>query len=341
MADQNKNRGLLDGFRADFLDCWRRLPSKGLFFGLLAAWLALFHFLGNATLGYINTPSLLRWMYMAYSSGGTDDGGSIPVLGPLLNVLFGGGDDAHGKLIPLVVLGLFWWKRKELLALPSKVWWPALLIVTIALALHVGAYLVQQPKLSIIALFAGIYGLMGLVWGPEWLRASLLPFSLFVFCIPVGSLGENITFPLRLLVTKLAVGISHGILGIDVIREGSQIFDSQRSFRYDVAPACSGIRSLISLLALTTIYGLISFKTRWKRLLMVLVAIPLAVVGNTVRITGVIVVAEAFGQEAGAWFEQKFGFVTFAVALVCVLLLGSWLRERENGPGLVLEAKPV
>jgi exosortase len=321
MDDQNINRGAVDGFRVDFLDCWARLPNKGLFFGLLAVWLALFHFLGNATFGYLNTPSLLSWMHLAYSSGD--------------------GQDGHGNLIPFVVLVLFWWKRKELLSLSLRIWWPGMLLLAIALVMHLLGYLVQQPRVSIVALFVGIYGLMGLAWGPAWLRASFFPFVLFAFCVPFGSLGESVTFPLRLVVTQIAVGISHGVLGIDVIRDGSLIFDSQRSFQYDVAPACSGIRSLVSLLALTTIFGFISFKAGWKRLLMMVVAVPLAVVGNTVRITGVIVVAEAFGQEAGAWFEQKFGFVTFAVAIACVLLLGHLLREREVEPALSLEAKPI
>ena len=62
--------GILEDFRIQFLDCWQRLPNKGLFFVLLVAWLSLFHFLGNSTLGYIPTPSLLSWMRAAYSSTG-------------------------------------------------------------------------------------------------------------------------------------------------------------------------------------------------------------------------------------------------------------------------------
>src|SRR5437867_9356620 len=105
-----------------FAACWRRLPDKGLFFGLLAAWLALFHFFGNSTFGYVDTPSLFHWMFNAYNS-------KSPTA-----------DDGHGNLIPFVVLGLFWWKRKELLALPMKTWWPGLLLVALALALHVIGY---------------------------------------------------------------------------------------------------------------------------------------------------------------------------------------------------------
>src|SRR3974377_1657794 len=92
--------GILEEFRIDFQECWRRLPNKGLFLALLAAWLALFQFLGNSTLGYIDSPSLLRWMHDVDSETG------------------------HGTLVPLVVLGLFWWKRKELIALPLGTWWP-------------------------------------------------------------------------------------------------------------------------------------------------------------------------------------------------------------------------
>ena len=94
-------------FWQDARDCWRRLPNKGFFFLLLAAWLALFQFLGNSILGYIHTPSLFSWMHEAYRSSPTS-----------------ANDDAHGKFIPFLVVGLFWWKRKELLALPLRIWWP-------------------------------------------------------------------------------------------------------------------------------------------------------------------------------------------------------------------------
>ena len=60
--EENTGNGVLEDFRIQFLECWHRLPNKGLFLVLLAAWLALFHFLGNSTFGYVDTPSLLGWM---------------------------------------------------------------------------------------------------------------------------------------------------------------------------------------------------------------------------------------------------------------------------------------
>ena len=135
--------GILEDFRIQLADCWQRLPNKGLFCVLLVAWLSLFHFLGNSTVGYIPTPSLLSWMSAAY--GSTGDAAAR--------------DDSHGKLIPFLVLGLFWLKRKRLLALPLRTWTPGLLVVALALGLHLLGYMVQQPRISIVALFVGIYGL--------------------------------------------------------------------------------------------------------------------------------------------------------------------------------------
>ena len=102
--------GILEEFRLEFLDCWRRLPNKGFFFILLAAWLALFQALGNSTLGFIHSKSLMYWMWMAYH--------------PSVS-----GDDGHGFVVPILVLGILWWKRKELVSLPLRTWWPAFFLV--------------------------------------------------------------------------------------------------------------------------------------------------------------------------------------------------------------------
>jgi exosortase/archaeosortase family protein len=74
---------------------------------------------------------------------------------------------------------------------------------------------------------------------------------------------------------------------------------------------------------------------------MIASAVPLAVIGNVVRLTFTVVVAEAFGQNAGSKVEQKFGFVTFAVAIVLVVLIGNWLHEGKAKQPLPLEVKPA
>jgi len=316
LAENQPANGILEDFRIDFVDCWTRLPNKGLFLILLAAWLALFQFLGNATLGYINTPSLFSWMYGAYASN------------PDAN----GSDDSHGKIIPLVVLALFWWKRKQLMALPLRTWWPGLLIVALALGLHLVGYMVQQPRVSIVALFAGIYGLMGLAWGREWLRASFFPFCLFVFCIPLGWSGVALTFPLRILVCRIVEVICHNILAIDIIVQGTAILDPTGRYQYEVAAACSGMRSLIATFAVAVIYAMVAFSTWWKRGVLVVAALPLAVFGNVVRMLTIVIAAEIGGQEWGSYIHEggPMGIISllpYAAAFAGLLLLGHWLRE--------------
>src|SRR5580704_18049221 len=134
------------GLPAEFARCWHLLPNKGVFFPLLVAWLLLFQFVGNATFGYIDTSSLLWWMKNAYFNSMNE------------------AEDGHGLLIPPLVLALLWWKRKDLLAGPNRLWRPALFMLAGALALHLLGYLIQQPRVSIIALFVGIYAISGLAW---------------------------------------------------------------------------------------------------------------------------------------------------------------------------------
>src|SRR3954470_7059781 len=108
--EKPSNIGVLEEFRIELEHCWRRLPNKTFFFVLLAAWLALFQFLGNSTLGFIKSNSLLKWMFLAWVPSSSDEG------------------DGHAMAVPFVVLGLFWWKRKELLTTPVRTWLPGLLI---------------------------------------------------------------------------------------------------------------------------------------------------------------------------------------------------------------------
>lgn len=301
---------------------WRELPNKFFFFLLLAAWLALFCFLGNSTFGYVDSPSLFAWMFDIYTSPEADE--------------------QHGLLIPFVVFVLLWWKRKELVAQPANLWPAAIGLVILGLLAHVTGYVVQQPRLSVIGFFTGLYGLTGLAWGKHWLKASFFPFFLFTFCMPVGELADDLTLPLRLMVAHIVEIIMRLLLALPdsgLIREGTQLFNAQHTFAYEVAPACSGIRSIVALVALMTIYGFVNFKAPWKRAVMMLAAVPLAVIGNVARLCFTIAVAEMFGQDAGSMVETNFGLITFIVALGCAYFLARRLEKGEPKPEM--EHKPA
>ncbi|MGA2030118.1 MAG: exosortase/archaeosortase family protein, partial [Verrucomicrobiota bacterium] len=293
-------------FQSDLSNCWQRLPNKSFFFVMLAAWLVLFHFFGNSTFGYSHSSSLFGWMLLAYKSS---------------NPSF---DDAQGNLIPFLVIALFWWKRRELLELPLKIWPPALLFVGLGLVLHIVGYLIQEPRVSIIALFTGIYGLMGLAWGRAWLRHSFFPFFLFIFSVPFSTIAESITFPLRLLVSTLTEWVAHYILGIDVLRMGTQLFDPLGTYQYDVVAACSGIHSLVAIFLLATVYSFMTFRSPWKRLLLMALAFPFSVLGNLVRMLFIIIAAEMGGQRWGNYVHEStlISLVPYVPAIIGLLLVG-------------------
>jgi exosortase len=205
-----------------------------------------------------------------------------------------------------------------------------LVLLAGCVVLHLTGYLIQQPRVSIVAMLAGIWVLAAIVWGWPLGRAILFPMVLLVFCVPIGTLAEPLTVPLRQVSTDISVGISRGLLGIPVQQQGVLIKDPLGRYHYEVAAACSGMRSLITLFAINSIYAFLTFRTRWKRLLVITLALPLALLGNVIRLVGIVVAAEAFGQEAGHVAHDWFGFVTFALALAALAAAGHWLKEPNS-----------
>jgi exosortase len=225
----------------------------------------------------------LLWIYAAFTGAGqhlTDSEGF------------------YRLCVPFVVLALFWLKRRELLEVELRAWWPGLALVGLGLMLHVLGFRVQQPRISIIALLTGLYGLTGLAWGPAWLRTSFFPFILLAFLLPLDATA--VTFRLRLLVTHLVAWVCHYLLAIDVVVEGTMLRDPTNQYGYEVAAACSGIRSLMATFALAMVIALLSFRKWWKRLLVIASAFPLAVAGNMLRLLAIVIAAEMGGQAWGS-----------------------------------------
>ncbi len=303
-----------DGLSEEIRSFWRQLPDKTLFFVLLGAWMALFHFLGNSSFGYTPTRSLFQWMSIAYNKE------SLVA------------DDGHGNFIPLVVVIILWLRRDELFSNQFKTWWPGLLLVALGLLAHVVGFIVQQQRISIVGLFTGIYGLTGLVWGPRWLKASFFPFFLFAFMVPLGSLTERITFPLRLLVTWIVEHLFGTLLGIGVIRNGTMLLNGLGTYQYDVAPACGGMRSLISIFLISVSYAFLVFKSPLNRLLMVCASLPLAVIGNVVRLSTIVAAGEISGQKAGNFVHDNgiISMLPYIPAIFGVMLIGQYLEKREK-----------
>lgn len=316
MAEAAKEKPLA----AELRQYWESIPHKPLFGLMLGAWLALFHWVGNSVLGYFPTPSLFGWLSGVYKTSP---------------------DDNLGMFIPLAVLALLWWKREELGAVPKKAWWPALGLFVVALLLHLAGFIVQQTRISLVGFFLGLYALTGLVWGWAWLRATFFPFFLFAFMMPLNTYAERITFPLRLLAAKLTVFISEVILAMGVRGEGTRMIDATDGYQFDVAAECSGIRSLSTMLALTSAVAFLSFRQPWKRAVVIATAFPAAVAGNVLRLLTIIIAKKNFGTESALAVHEGFFFSLwpYVPAVLCLVLMVKWLGDDEApGPALKAEA---
>jgi exosortase len=321
--DNQSTTGILEEFQSELVAAWRQLPNKQFFLILLVGWLALFQFLGNSTFGYLDTNSLLKWIYLL----GMAKSGETEM------------DDNQMIIAPLVVLGLFYWKRKELLKQPMAIWAPGLLIVAFGLLLHIAGYRVQQPRISIVALFTGIYGLMGMAWGPKFLRESFFPFFLFIFCVPFGTLSQYITVPLRSIAVSIVMFITHIVPGMAVLRQGNELIDPHGHFKYEVAAACGGIRSLIMTVMLAIVFGFVVFKVMWKRLVLIALAPPLAIAGNVLRLLIVIAAAKMGGQKVGTAVHDNTitSLLPYVPAMLTLFWLGSLLEKKVPGNGAPME----
>jgi exosortase len=139
-----------------------------------------------------------------------------------------------------------------------------------------------------------------------------------------------VSFPLRVMVSQIVTMVGQ-VMGVDVIRDGTRLLGGEGRFEYDVAAACSGIRSLIATVAIATIYAFVAFRRPWKRLVLLASAFPLAVIGNVFRMLIIVLAGEWRGQAAGAYVHESsfWGLLPYLPPIIGMLLLGRWMGEEE------------
>jgi exosortase len=268
-------------------------------------------------------------------------GASVLIVGLVIflyqEVLWGLGSDwnndpdySHGFLVPFLSV-YFIWERWNVLIdeMPSpSIWGIGLLslgLFSLVVGL-IGAELYVQ-RMSLVVVLSGLV-LLILGWKYLWLLS--LPIGFLIFMIPLPAIVVNtIAFPLQLFAAQTASFCLFS-LGIPVLREGNLIMLASTTL--EVAEACSGLRSLLSLLALGTVYGYFSQDVMWKRWMLVILSVPIAIIANAARVSGTGILAHYFGPEAAEGFYHTFeGWLVFVVAFVllfvCGLVLGKIGRQ--------------
>lgn len=234
-------------------------------------------------------------------------------------------DYSHGFLVPLFSAFLIWDKRKTLSTVKVEQTWSGIPLILLAIVvLILGVYGVEL----FTSRFSFVLMLGGIVWtffGRAMLRELRFPLLVLLLAIPFPTIIFNqITFPLQLMASRFASQILP-LLGVPVLQEGNII--QLPVMKLEVAEACSGIRSLMSLFTLAVFYGYFLEKTTTRRVILALASIPIAVAANVARIVGTGLCVQYWDpQKALGFFHEFSGWVMFVVSLACLYLIHRIMR---------------
>ena len=238
-------------------------------------------------------------------------------------------DFSAGFLIPFFVAFLVWDKRRQLIQTPVEPSWAGIWLVALALfELMLGVFGADlfTARTSFVLLCAG------LVWtllGRKMLGQVKFVLLVMLLAIPLPALIFNqITFPLQIKASEFASALLP-LAHVPVLREGNVI--QLPAMQLEVAEACSGIRSLMSLFTVAIIYGYFLERKTWKRIVLALSSIPIAVAANAARIFGTGVCVQYWDPDKALGFFHEFsGWLMFLVSLTCLYFVHVALQLTER-----------
>jgi exosortase len=237
---------------------------------------------------------------------------------------------SHGFIVPLIAGYFVYERREEILKVTVEPWWPGLALLLLGLLQLVIGWLGTEFFTMRSSLVITLAGITLFLFGMRLFRIMLLPLAYLMFMVPLPYIiYDMVAFPLKLFVTRASIAFLK-LVGVVVMREGNVIMLPFTTL--EVADACSGIRSLISLLALAVAYAFFLKITPLKRVLLVFAAIPIAICTNAFRVIGTGLLAQYWGAQAAEGFFHEFaGMAVFVVAIGLLVAVGACLSDKKKG----------
>jgi exosortase len=241
----------------------------------------------------------------------------LPVLSPLVTQWFNDENMGYAFFVPLVAGYVIWLDRERILAAPVQPCWPALVLVVWGFIQMLFGLL---AALSVVSRTAFLMTMLGIVWtiaGTAVIRTLMFPIILLLFMFPIPLyVYQRMTIPLQTLATQLAaLGLS--AIGIPVLQEGNTLTLADHTL--DVVDACSGIRSLLSLLFLSVAYGRLFENRTWVKVALVVATVPIAIFCNGARIILTGILTQYKPEIAEGAYHAFEGWVIFMFELVALL----------------------
>src|SRR5688572_9389778 len=230
------------------------------------------------------------------------------------------GNYSHGFLIVPIAAYFAWERRQRLLGVAVRPSAFGVVVILGSLATLIAGILGAGLFLTRMSMIGVTAGIVLFVLGWQHLRILAFPIAFLVLMVPIPAIIFNqIAFHLQLLASRFGEKTMM-MFDIPVLREGNLIIMANTTL--EVAEACSGIRSLVSLLTLGIIYSYFTDSRTWVQVVTTVSTIPIAIVANGLRVAGTGVAAHYYGEEAATGFFHTFsGWLVFVVAFVMLFVV--------------------
>lgn len=254
----------------------------------------------------------------------------LPILIGLAGDWYSDENYSHGFLIIPISIWLVWRKRELLRTIPlesSKWGIPVIVASLVVFIMGTAGMEYFTARVSMVSLMFGVTLYLA---GHRFVREIWFAFFFLLFMIPAPYIiYYSATFPLQMLGSKIAAAIL-SIVGIPHLRQGN-VIHLPDNYSLEVAEACSGLRSLVTLLALGALLGYLTQTSKWKAVTLFAATVPIAIAANIFRICVTAIGAYGISRAVAEDFIHELsGTIVFMFSLICLLILSSILKIGEK-----------
>lgn len=236
-------------------------------------------------------------------------------------------DMSFGWYVPIFSLYVLWTEREKLIKSLGNPSWAGFFASLPFLFIAFLGVRGIQVRFEILAFVGLLVTLPWAFFGTKTAERMLFPALFLLFCIPLATFLDIVTVHLRLFATGMAYQILQGV-GAAVVRTGTMLSASDGSFAIDIAAPCSGLRSIFALMALTAGYAYFNQPTWLRRAILFSMSIPLAILGNVMRILTICLVGTYASPDFATGFYHDYsGYVVFIVAIALMVGVGELITK--------------
>lgn len=236
----------------------------------------------------------------------------------------------HGFLVPIIMIGLIIYRRADLKKMPHTTAWTGLFVLIGGIAMFVLGVWLTQARLSVGSFSIVVWGAVLFLFGWRVAWTTFVPIFLLYSAIYIPGL-QQATNGLQLIATEIADKGAQ-LFGIATVRTGNTITSAvEGAWGFDIAEGCSGIRSLMAMVLISVVYAYIAKLALWKKVVVCLMAIPLAILINAIRITTILLIAEmGYEDFAKGVYHDYAPFFIFPLGIVGLLMVHGILQWPER-----------